>query len=104
MFGGFGGKKSSPSTPSEAFEAPKTEGKSSGGGGSVHGFDPTALERAAKAARDLDSSKNARGALEVIKEQEKTKQHELDMKRAEYMAAQEQLAIQRIRQVGLCSS
>ena len=103
MFGGFGGKKSQPSTPSEAAvpDIPKSTDNAKSGAGSVHGFDPSALERAAKAARELDTSRNAGGALEIIKEQERTKQREADARRAEYGAAQEQLAIQRIRQVRL---
>lgn len=43
-------------------------------GGSVTGFDPEGLERAAKAARDLDASRNAAQAIELIKTQEVTKQ------------------------------
>ena len=38
------------------------------------GFDPTSLERAAKAARELDASKNARSAVDLVKTQETTKQ------------------------------
>jgi ATPase family AAA domain-containing protein 3A/B len=44
------------------------------GASSITGFDPEGLERAAKAARDLDSSKNAGSAIELIKTQELTKQ------------------------------
>ena len=40
-------------------------------------------ERAAKAARDLDNSRNAKAAIELIKTQELTKQHESAAKRAE---------------------
>jgi ATPase family AAA domain-containing protein 3A/B len=43
-------------------------------GGSITGFDPEGLERAAKAARDLDASRNASSAIELIKTQEVTKQ------------------------------
>lgn len=45
-----------------------------GGGASVTGFDPEGLERAAKAARELDASRNASSAIELIKTQEVTKQ------------------------------
>jgi hypothetical protein len=48
--------------------------KKSGGGSSVTGFDPEGLERAAKAARELDASRNASQAIELIKTQEATKQ------------------------------
>jgi hypothetical protein len=44
------------------------------GGSSVTGFDPEGLERAAKAARELDASRNAAQAIELIKTQEVTKQ------------------------------
>lgn len=46
--------------------------------------DPTALERGAKALKELDSSPNAARAFEVIKLQELTKQKELqrDMEQA----------------------
>jgi ATPase family AAA domain-containing protein 3A/B len=44
------------------------------GGSSVTGFDPEGLERAAKAARELDASRNASQAIELIKTQEVTKQ------------------------------
>ena len=43
-------------------------------GGNVTGFDPEGLERAAKAARELDASRNASSAIELIKTQEVTKQ------------------------------
>lgn len=54
------------------------------------GFDPEGLERAAKAARDLDNSKNASAAIELVKTQEATKQHEAAAKRAEMDAYTQQ--------------
>lgn len=48
--------------------------KKGGGGGNIMGFDPEGLERAAKAARELDGSRNANQAIELIKTQEVTKQ------------------------------
>lgn len=48
--------------------------------------DPTGLERAAKAAREIDSSPNARAALEIVREQERTKQTESEARAAEYRA------------------
>ena len=53
---------------------PENPPKKSSGGGSVTGFDPEGLERAAKAARELDASRNANSAIELIKTQEVTKQ------------------------------
>ena len=63
---------------------------------SIHGFDPTALERAAKAAKDLDGSRNSREALRVIAMNETTKQKEHEAQRAQYQALQQELAIKRI--------
>ena len=79
----------------------KAAGASTGGGGgaagsSVHGFDPTALERAAKAAKDLDRSRNAKEALRAINAQEQTKQKEHEMERAKFQAMQQELAIRRV--------
>ena len=71
---------------------------SRGGGGSIHGFDPSALERAAKAAKDLDGSRNARDALRVITAQEVTKQKEAEVERAKFQAMQQELAIRRIQE------
>lgn len=60
---------------------------------SVTGFDPEGLERAAKAARDLDNSRNSSAAIELIKTQEATKQHEAAAERAKMDAyAQQQKA------------
>jgi ATPase family AAA domain-containing protein 3A/B len=60
----------------------------------VTGFDPDALERAAAAARELDASRNATAAVDLIKVQEATKQHEAVAKRAEYEAASAQMRLQ----------
>lgn len=60
------------------------------GGSNLTGFDPEGLERAAKAARELDASKNAGAAIELIKTQEVTKQHEAASKRAEMEAYSQQ--------------
>jgi hypothetical protein len=72
MFGG-GRKNNERDSPSKAIMTPDNPPKKSGGG-SVTGFDPEGLERAAKAARELDASKNAGAAVELIKTQEVTKQ------------------------------
>ncbi|GMH79124.1 hypothetical protein TL16_g08038, partial [Triparma laevis f. inornata] len=69
-------------------------------GNSVTGFDPSALERAAKAARELDASKNSKSAVELIKVQETTKQHEAATKRAEYDAMSQQMQLQRAEKEG----
>jgi ATPase family AAA domain-containing protein 3A/B len=65
---------------------------------SIHGFDPTALERAAEAARKLDKSTNAKAALQTIVAAEQTKQKEHEAERAKYQAMQQELAIRRVHE------
>ena len=110
MFG-FGSNKKDDSPGSKALNIEKNaaedsiktnkgKGKDESGGGSksVHGFDPAALERAAKAAKDLDNSKNAKEALKMISLQEVTKQKEAETERAKFLAYKEELAIKRIHE------
>lgn len=73
---------------------------SSGSRGNVTGFDPEGLERAAKAARDLDKSRNANAAIDLVKTQEATKQHEAAAKRAELDAYTQQMRAQNIEKEG----
>lgn len=94
MFGGAGRKKKDES-PSSAM-SPINPPSNRGGGTSVTGFDPEGLERAAKAARELDASRNASAAVELIKTQEATKQHEAAAKRSEMEAYSQQLRQQNI--------
>ena len=54
-------------------------------------FDSAALERAAKAARDLESTKNSKEILELTRAQEKTKQMEYEKQIAEFHAHQEEI-------------
>ena len=71
----FGGRRNDRGSGGESLSKAMTpENPPKNGGGSVTGFDPEGLERAAKAARDLDSSRNASAAIELIKTQEVTKQ------------------------------
>ena len=72
MFGGNRKKREENSLA--AAMTPENAPTKGGGGGSVTGFDPEGLERAAKAARELDASRNAASAIELIKTQEATKQ------------------------------
>lgn len=88
MFGGNRKKNESLSSLMTPENAPSTSAR---GAGSVTGFDPEGLERAAAAARDLDKSKNASAAIELIRSQEATKQHEAAAKRAEYDAYAQQM-------------
>ena len=67
----FGGRRNDNQSLSQAM---KPENPPKKGGSSVTGFDPEGLERAAKAARELDASRNANAAIELIKTQEATKQ------------------------------
>ncbi|GMI02058.1 hypothetical protein TrLO_g10448 [Triparma laevis f. longispina] len=92
----FGRKKQpEPERPSSVLNTPAPSS-----GNSVTGFDPSALERAAKAARELDASKNSKSAVELIKVQETTKQHEAATKRAEYDAMSQQMQLQRAEKEG----
>jgi ATPase family AAA domain-containing protein 3A/B len=95
MFGGAGRRKKE-ETLSSAM-APENPPSKGGGNSSVTGFDPEGLERAAKAARELDASRNASAAIELIKSQEATKQHEHAAKRSEMDAYAQQLRQQNIQ-------
>ncbi|KAI6696102.1 hypothetical protein NL676_016221 [Syzygium grande] len=63
------------------------------------GFDPEALERGAKAIREINSSSHAKKAFELMKKQEETKQAELSSKTAEFKAMQAQAETERQRVV-----
>jgi ATPase family AAA domain-containing protein 3A/B len=58
-------------------------------------FDPTALERGAKAMKELDSSPNASKAFDVIKLQEMTKQKEIQSQIEKTVTERQQLAAQK---------
>uniref|UniRef100_A0A3Q4C0W3 AAA+ ATPase domain-containing protein n=1 Tax=Mola mola TaxID=94237 RepID=A0A3Q4C0W3_MOLML len=60
-------------------------------------FDPTGLERAAQAAKELDKSRHAKEALELARMQEQTSHLEYQSKMKEYEAAVEQLKGDQIR-------
>jgi len=94
MFGGAGRKKKEESLSSAM--SPDNPPNRNSSGSSVTGFDPEGLERAAKAARELDASRNASSAIELIKTQEATKQHEAAAKRSEMEAYSQQLRQQNI--------
>mmetsp|Transcript_51914 Transcript_51914/g.78842 ORF Transcript_51914/g.78842 Transcript_51914/m.78842 type:complete len:576 (-) Transcript_51914:16-1743(-) len=95
----FGGRRNDRDKTTESLSkvmTPENPPKKGGGGGNVTGFDPEGLERAAKAARELDASRNANSAIELIKTQETTKQHEHAAKRAEMDAYAQQTRAQNI--------
>lgn len=95
---GYKGTPQAPADFSQYANAPP--GGSSGGGndgkgaGGAYRFDSTALEKAAKAAKELESSKFAKEALELTKAQEVTKQQEYLAKLKEYEAMIEQTKVQ----------
>ncbi|XP_053339946.1 ATPase family AAA domain containing 3 [Clarias gariepinus] len=60
-------------------------------------FDPTGLERAAQAAKELDRSRHAKEALDLARMQEQSVQMEHQSKIKEYEAAVEQLKGDQIR-------
>jgi len=95
MFGGAGKKPKKDESLSSVMSPENAPTRS--GGSSVTGFDPEGLERAAKAARELDASRNASSAIELVKTQEATKQHEAAAKRAEMDAYSQQLRQQNIQ-------
>uniref|UniRef100_A0A7N5ZRH1 AAA+ ATPase domain-containing protein n=1 Tax=Anabas testudineus TaxID=64144 RepID=A0A7N5ZRH1_ANATE len=90
-----------PGLPVQPPPPPPPAGGSSGGGDKPKdkwsNFDPTGLERAAQAARDLDKSRHAKEALELSRMQEQTTQIEHQSKLKEYEAAVEQLKGDQIR-------
>ncbi|XP_078441914.1 uncharacterized protein LOC144711762 [Wolffia australiana] len=61
------------------------------------GFDPEALERGAKALKEISSSPQAKKAFEIMKKQEETRQVELASKKAEFLALQAQHETERQR-------
>ncbi|XP_023512994.1 ATPase family AAA domain-containing protein 3-B-like [Cucurbita pepo subsp. pepo] len=77
-----------PSAPKARNDNPRT---------SSSGFDPEALERGAKALREISSSSHAKKAFEVMKKQEETRQVELQAKAAEFKAMQAQAETERQR-------
>jgi ATPase family AAA domain-containing protein 3A/B len=92
MFGGGNKKRKEEQSLSSALAPENAPAK--GGGNSVTGFDPEGLERAAKAARDLDGSKNAKAAIELIKTQEATKQvSELETRRFQNLSKQDPIHV-----------
>ncbi|CAG06848.1 unnamed protein product, partial [Tetraodon nigroviridis] len=90
-----------PGLPSQPPPPPPPAGGSSGGGDKPKdkwsNFDPTGLERAAQAAKELDKSRHAKEALDLARMQEQTSHLEYQSKIKEYEAAVEQLKGDQIR-------
>ncbi|RMX62967.1 hypothetical protein DD238_006960 [Peronospora effusa] len=105
MFSGFGGgsNRSSASTHGTAEPAQNTlpQPKSNdSGAGNGYSFDPSGLERAAKAARELETSRHAKEAFNLAKEAERTKQLENQSKIKENEALYKQYEIVRVQKEG----
>ncbi|GLD98729.1 hypothetical protein PINS_up007447 [Pythium insidiosum] len=103
MFGGFGKR----SAPAEAApEAPPQQGgtlsqpKAAAAAPGGYSFDPSGLERAAKAARELENSRHAKEAFMIAKETERTKQMEQQAKIKENEALYKQYEIVRVQKEG----
>eukprot|EP00899_Mesostigma_viride_P002940 jgi/Mesvir1/12647/Mv02202-RA.2 len=61
----------------------------------LSGFDPEALERGAKALREINASPHAKKVLELSKQQEETKVKEAATEMAKYQAMQAQAQVER---------
>ncbi|KMT09415.1 hypothetical protein BVRB_6g128900 [Beta vulgaris subsp. vulgaris] len=81
--------KSSP-TPANTSSDEESSGRSSG-------FDPEALERAAKALREINNSPLSKDVYRVMREQEKTRQSELEAEKARNDVVQINLDLERQR-------
>ncbi|KAK6321419.1 hypothetical protein J4Q44_G00083950 [Coregonus suidteri] len=97
----FGLNKGQPEAPPE-FPVPPPLPPPAGGGDDKpkdkwSNFDPTGLERAAQAAKELDKSRHAKEALDLARMQEQSVQMEHQTKIKEYEAAVEQLKGDQLR-------
>ncbi|XP_077106262.1 ATPase family AAA domain-containing protein 3A [Ranitomeya variabilis] len=105
LFGYNKGQPAPPDVPGLPMPPPPPGGDGDGGDKNKpkdkwSNFDPTGLERAAKAARELDQSRHAKEALGLAKMQEETLHMEQQAKIKEYEAAVEQLKNEQIRVQG----
>lgn len=99
MFGFGSSKKEDAMPPPEGKPLnEKDEKKNSGGSG--YSFDPSGLERAAKAARELENSKHAKEAFQLAREGEKTKQMEQQSEIKKNEAMYKAYEIQRLQKEG----
>jgi ATPase family AAA domain-containing protein 3A/B len=110
----FGNKKKADATPTPAPEGGDVDGpitplsssaggvaaggKPDGGKSGAYAFDSSALERAAKAAKELEKNKNANQIIDLTKTQEVTKQKQAEADRAKFSAYQQELAIKRAQE------
>eukprot|EP00629_Pelagomonadales_sp_RCC1024_P000425 CAMPEP_0119266762 /NCGR_PEP_ID=MMETSP1329-20130426/5140_1 /TAXON_ID=114041 /ORGANISM="Genus nov. species nov., Strain RCC1024" /LENGTH=558 /DNA_ID=CAMNT_0007266659 /DNA_START=92 /DNA_END=1765 /DNA_ORIENTATION=+ len=96
MFGLFGPKRPQVNLSSTR----STDFDSSGERNHLAGFDPSGLERAAKAAREIDTSRNAPLAFNVISQREMTKQLEHDTRQAAYEMHAREYEVGRVKGEG----
>merc|ERR1719159_991857 len=83
-----------------SLKAEATAGAAAGAGDISGRFDPSALERGAKALKELDSSSNSKAAFEVIRLQEQTRQKELALESEKQLTARSQAQLQKAQVEG----
>lgn len=88
----------SPFSSSRPAQDSESEGEDDGGG-RVRGLDPDALERGAKASREIKNSPYAKQVFELNRKQEQTRLAELEAEKAHNKAIQVQLDIERLRKL-----
>lgn len=81
----------------EGSKDENSENEGSKGAPVWRSFDPSGLERAAKAARELEKSHHSKEALEMARVQEATKQLEQQRKIKEYEANIQQIQMDKVR-------
>lgn len=91
------GKKSQLPAPQPPPEPPRV--RNDNPRTTAAGFDPEALERGAKALREISSSSQAKKVFELMKKQEETRQTELSTRVAEFKALQAQAETEKQRVV-----
>eukprot|EP00924_Labyrinthula_sp_SR-Ha-C_P005008 maker-scaffold_1-snap-gene-18.40-mRNA-1 protein AED:0.01 eAED:0.01 QI:119/1/1/1/1/1/3/300/582 len=96
MFG-FGSKKPDPNNKDATELAEKISSQTDEKPAPATGFDPTGLERAAKAAGKLRDSEFAQEAIKIVKLQEETKKAKSKEKIEENIAKQKEFDVQRVR-------
>ena len=94
--GDSGAPDSKPSSSSSSDNAKSGKSRTSVSGSSAPDFNSSGLERAAKAAKELERSSNSREILRVTAQQELTKQKEKEADRAKFKAMEQELAIKRV--------
>ena len=94
----FGGGAAPKKNDSESEKENKPRASKNDDNDGIKLFDSSALERAAKAAKQLEQSKHSGDAVNLAKLQETTKQKEAEAERAKFMAHQQELAIRKVHE------